>query len=266
MPLQRGIELRGVGFKYPTRDTPVLEDVSFTIHPGQVVALVGENGAGKSTIVKLLTRLHDPTAGAVLLDGADLRDYDLDDWRGRLGVVFQEPKGFSLPARENIGLGYLPLIEDTAAVHAAAVRAGADTIVERLPQKYETPLGRQFRAIGSDGVDLSGGEWQRIALARAFMRTTEHSHPSASAQLLILDEPTSAMDARAEYDLYLRFKELTRGRSTLLISHRFSTVRMADHIVVLDGGRIVEQGSHAALVASGGMYARLYAIQAERYA
>jgi ATP-binding cassette subfamily B protein len=269
-PLRKGIELRDVGFTYPGGERAVLQDVSFTIEPGQVVALVGENGAGKSTLVKLLTRLYDPTAGRILVDGADLREHDLEDWRRHLGVVFQDFSQFALPARENIGIGSLPLIEDPVAVRAAAVRAGADTIVERLPRGYETPLGRLFRAAQTDGVDLSGGEWQRIALARAFMRTGGSSGTQEGgqedAQLLILDEPTSAMDARAEYDLHLRFKGLTRGRSTVLISHRFSTVRMADHIVVLDGGRVAEQGSHEQLIACGGMYARLYAMQAERYA
>ena len=256
-PLQRGIELRGVGFSYPGREKPVLEDVSFGIAPGQAVALVGENGAGKTTLVKLLSRLYDPTAGQVLVDGIDLRELDLDEWRRRIAVVFQEFVQYALPARENIGVGWLPAIDDTDAVRAAAVSAGADTVVARLPQGYETMLGRQFRSIGSDGVELSGGEWQRIALARAFMRE--------EAQLLILDEPTAALDARAEHEIYLRFKELTKGRSTLLISHRFSTVRMADEIIVLDGGRIVERGSHTTLVAEGGMYARLFAMQAERY-
>ncbi|CAA9251892.1 MAG: Efflux ABC transporter, permease/ATP-binding protein [uncultured Chloroflexi bacterium] len=286
-PLRSGIELRNVSFTYDRAAKPVLEDVSFTVAPGQVVALVGENGAGKSTLVKLLTRLYDPTGGQVLVDGSDLREYDLEDWRRRVGVVFQDFKRYTMPVRENIGLGNLTQIEDTDAVRAAALRAGADSLVERLPDGYETMLGRRFRSIGNDGVDLSGGEWQRIALARAFMRAPEagpevgpgatgtngangangrHDGLDGGAQLLILDEPTSALDARAEHEVYLRFKELTRGRATLLISHRFSTVRMADHILVLDGGRIVEQGSHEALVELDGMYARLYAMQAERYA
>ena len=256
--LTHGIELRGVEFRYPGREKPVLEDVSFTIAPGQAVALVGENGAGKTTIVKLLSRLYDPTAGSVLVDGVDLRDLDLEEWRRRIAVVFQDFVEYAMPARENIGVGWLSSIEDTEAVRAAAERAGADSLIARLPEGYETMLGRQFRSIGTDGVSLSGGEWQRIALGRAFMRE--------GAQLLILDEPTSALDARAEHDLFLRFKTLTEGRATLLISHRFSTVRMADEIIVLDGGRIVERGSHDALVERGGHYARLYAMQAERYA
>jgi len=272
--LTRGIELRGVEFRYPTtstreagaqalggggrgREKPVLEDVSFTIAPGQAVALVGENGAGKTTLVKLLSRLYDPTAGSVLVDGIDLRELDLDEWRRRIAVVFQDFVEYAMPARENIGVGWLTSIENTDVVRAAAERAGADSLIARLPEQYETMLGRQFRSIGTDGVSLSGGEWQRIALARAFMRE--------GAQLLILDEPTAALDARAEHEIYLRFKELTKGRSTLLISHRFSTVRMADEIIVLDGGRIVERGSHDALVQRGGHYARLYALQAERY-
>ena len=266
VPLRYGIELRGVGFGYDGAEKPVLEDVSFTIAPGQVVALVGENGAGKSTLVKLLTRLYDPTAGQVLVDGVDLRELDLEEWRRRIAVVFQDFKNYTMLVRENIGLGDLGLIDDAGAVRAAALRAGADALVERMPDKYETMLGRRFKSIGNDGVDLSGGEWQRIALARAFMRAPVAEGRDAGAQLLILDEPTAALDARAEHQVYLRFKELTAGRATLLISHRFSTVRMADHIVVLDGGRIVEQGSHDELAARGGMYARLYAMQAERYA
>ena len=255
--LSRGIELRGIGFTYPSAEKAVLENVSFSITPGQTVALVGENGAGKSTLVKLLTRLYDPTAGQIMVDGVDVRELDLPEWRRRVAVVLQDFTQYALPARENIGIGWLPRLEDPVAVRAAAVAAGADSLVARLPEGYDTMLGRQFRSIGTDGVNLSGGEWQRIALARAFMRE--------DAQLLILDEPTSALDARAEHDLFQRFRALTAGRATLLISHRFSTVRLADHIVVLDGGRIVEQGPHAALVAQGGMYAHLYAMQAERY-
>jgi ATP-binding cassette, subfamily B, bacterial len=257
-PIAAGIELRGVGFQYEGRDVPVLQDVSFTIPAGKTVALVGENGAGKTTLVKLLTRLRDPTSGAVLVDGRDLREIDVDEWRRHVAVVFQDFARFNLPAHENIALGDLSRLEDRTAVQAAAAAGGAVSLVERLPDGYDTMLGRRFSSLGGDGVDLSGGEWQRIALSRAFMRQ--------DAQLLILDEPTAALDARAEHEIYLRFKELTRGRSTLLISHRFSTVRMADHIVVLDSGKIVEQGSHAALIAAGGMYARLYAMQAERYA
>jgi len=289
--LRAGVELRGVGFAYPGSDRPVLRNVGFAIRPGETVALVGENGAGKTTIVKLLTRLYDPTEGHVLLDGVDLREYDLDEWRRRIAVVFQDFARYDLLARENIGVGNVPRVEDLAAVRAAAQRGGADELVARLPQGFETMLGRRFRGPagnggdGHDGVEPSGGEWQKIALARAFMRVppddpdcpTDPPDPevlgpgngagdaAARAQLLILDEPTAALDARAEHELYLRFRELTRGRSTLLISHRFSTVRMADRIVVLDNGGIVEQGSHDELAARGGRYARLYALQAERY-
>jgi ATP-binding cassette, subfamily B, bacterial len=221
------------------------------------VALVGENGAGKTTLVKLLTRLREPTGGAVLVDGRDLREIDVEDWRAQIAVAFQDFTRYNLPAHENIALGDLGRYDDREAVRAAANAGGAATLVERLPDGYDTMLGRRFSAVGNDGVELSGGEWQRVALSRAFMRR--------DAQLLILDEPTAALDARAEHEIYLRFKELTRGRTTLLISHRFSTVRMADHIVVLDGGRIVEQGSHSALIEQGGMYARLYGMQAEAY-
>ncbi|MBI3971347.1 MAG: ABC transporter ATP-binding protein [Chloroflexi bacterium] len=304
VPLRAGIELRGVGFTYAGTERPVLHDVSFAIRPGQSVALVGENGAGKTTLVKLLTRLYDPTAGRILVDGVDLREHDLDDWRRQIAVVFQDFMRYALVARENIGVGNVPLIEDLAAVRAAARRGGAHEVVARLPDRYEAMLGRRFKGSGSDGVDLSGGEWQKVALSRAFMRVPLTPGPSSTggrgepgvtagasrparpadgpplgaalsrdgsgargegAQLLILDEPTAALDARAEHELYLRFRELTRGRSTLLISHRFSTVRMADHIVVLDGGRIAEEGTHAELLALGGTYADLYEKQAARY-
>jgi ATP-binding cassette subfamily B protein len=216
------------------------------------VALVGENGAGKTTLVKLLARLYDPTEGSILLDGTDLREYDLDDLRRHIGVVFQDFARFQLSVRENIGLGCVEAMGDTDRIQEAGRRSGAAGTIERLPQGYDSLLGKQF----AGGVDLSGGEWQKIALARAFIR---------DAQILILDEPTAAIDPQAECALYQRFHELTRGRTTLLISHRFSTVRMADRILVLEQGRIVEEGDHASLVARGGRYAELYAMQADRY-
>ncbi|HEX2326415.1 MAG TPA: ATP-binding cassette domain-containing protein, partial [Chloroflexota bacterium] len=231
----------------------VLTGVSFTIPAGKTVALVGANGAGKTTLVKLLSRLYDPTAGAILLDGTDLRELDLEDLRGQVAVVFQDYARFQLPARDNIGFGQVQQLADTERIARAAQRGGAVQVIERLPQQYETTLGRMF----SGGVELSGGEWQKVALARGFMRD--------APQLLVLDEPTAALDAQAEYEVYERFRELTAGRTTLLISHRFSTVRMADHIVVLEGGRVTEQGSHDALLAAAGRYAELYELQARRY-
>src|SRR5262249_43279325 len=238
--------------RYPQAERSVLQDVTLEIPWGKTTALVGENGAGKSTLVKLLTRLYDPTEGRVLLDGIDLRDYDLEELRRRIGVVFQEFARYHLPIWQNIGLGDVSRLGDRGRIREAARRGGAAELIRHLPQGEETMLGREFEG----GVELSGGEWQKIALARAFMR---------EAPILILDEPTAALDARAEYDVYCRFLELAMDRTALLISHRFSTVRMADQILVLEDGAMVEEGDHPALVAQGGRYAELYALQAERY-
>jgi ATP-binding cassette subfamily B protein len=251
-PWRQGLELRDVTFRYPGTARPVLDHVSFAIHPGKTVALVGHNGAGKTTLVKLLCRFYDPTEGQILLDGHDLRAYDLAAWRKRIAAVFQDYARYQLTAGENIGLADLDRLADRAAIAAAAEQAGAGDVLASLPQGLDTPLGRQFE----QGAELSIGQWQKLALARAFFR---------EAPLQILDEPTAALDAQAEYDVYQRFRELSRGRTTILISHRFSTVRMADRILVLEDGRLVEEGPHDALVRAEGLYADLYEKQASHY-
>jgi ATP-binding cassette subfamily B protein len=279
-PLRAGIELRDVTFRYPGTDRDVLRGLRLTVAPGECIALVGENGAGKTTVVKLLTRLYDPTEGAVLVDGVDLREHDLEDWRRQSGAIFQDFSRYHFTARENVGLGDVARLDDLPAIAAAAGRGGAASVIEQLPAGYDTVLSLWlFNANNSkvdEGVELSGGEWQKVALSRGFMRATEPADRGGpagvardgaygGAQLLILDEPTAALDTQSESDVYLRFRELTRGRATLLISHRFSTVRMADRIVVLEDGRIKEQGTHAELIALGGTYADLYEKQASRY-
>lgn len=250
--IRHGLELRHVAFRYPGGSAPVLSDVSCMLAAGEVVALVGENGAGKTTLVKLLTRLYDPTAGEVLLDGVPLAAYDLAGLRRRITTLFQDFAHFALSAQHNIGVGDVRFADDRERVLAVAARTGADTVLEKLPQGLDTPLTRQF----AGGVDLSGGEWQKVATARAAMR---------DAALVILDEPTAALDAQAEAELFQRFRQLAAGRTVLLISHRFSTVRMADRILVLEDGRIVENGTHDDLTARGGRYAALYELQAARY-
>jgi ATP-binding cassette, subfamily B, bacterial len=248
----RGLELRDVQFTYPGQAQPVLRGITCMLGAGETVALVGENGAGKTTLVKLLTRLYDPTAGEILLDGVPLAAYDLTGLRRRSTVLFQDFAHFALSAQHNIGVGDADAADDRARVMAVASRTGADTVLEKLPHGLDTPLSRVF----TGGVDLSGGEWQKVATARAAMR---------DAALVILDEPTAALDAQAEYELFRRFRELAAGRTVLLISHRFSTVRMADRILVLEDGAIIEDGSHEALLALGGRYATLYEMQAGRY-
>jgi ATP-binding cassette subfamily B protein len=251
-PIRRGLEFRKVSFAYPGTDRPVLRDLDFHIGPGERVAIVGENGGGKTTLVKLIARLYEPSAGSILLDGVELREYRIDDLRREIGVIFQDFFRYDMKVRANIGVGRLELSGNDEALWDAARKSGAHEMLAGLPRGLEQMLGRRFEG----GVDLSGGEWQSVALARAYLR---------DAQLLILDEPTASLDAIAEAEAFANFAELTRGRMAILISHRFSTVRIADRIVVLHDGRIQEQGSHQELVAARGRYARLYETQASSY-
>jgi ATP-binding cassette subfamily B protein len=248
----RGIEFEGVWFKYPNGERWILEDFSLKIPPGEKLALVGENGAGKTTLIKLLTRLYEPEKGRVLLHGVDLRHYSSEELHRRIGAIFQDFVKYQRTLRENVGFGAVEKVGDLAAIEYAAKRGGADEIARALEHGYETRLGRWF----DDGRDLSGGQWQKVALGRAFMRDGE---------VLILDEPTSSLDAEAEAAVFERLKELSAGKTALLVSHRFSTVRMADRILVLKGGKIEELGTHAELVARGGTYARLFELQARGY-
>jgi len=251
-PIRDGFEFRRVSFRYPGTRRLVLDNLNFRIAPGERVALVGENGQGKTTFVKLMARLYDPSAGAIYLDGVDLRDYRLEDLHREIGIIFQDFMRYDQTARENIAAGRIERIGDDGALHEAARKSRADGVIERLPFGLEQMLGRRFEG----GVDLSGGEWQKFALARAYVR---------GAQALILDEPTAALDAEAEYEVFRRFADLTEGRMAILISHRFSTVRMCNRIVVLEGGVIREQGTHQQLIERGGRYARLFELQAANY-
>jgi len=251
-PIRQGIEFRNVSFRYPGSEVDVLRGINLHIRPGERIALVGLNGAGKTTLIKLLTRLYDPTEGQILLDGVDLREYDLPSLHQTFGVIFQDFVRYQFTVRENIGFGQVDALDDLERIKAAAERGGASPIIEKMAQGYESMLGRRWER----GLELSGGQWQKIALARAFMR---------KAEVLVLDEPTSALDAEAEYEVFQRFGELMEGRIAVLISHRFSTVRMADRIVVLSAGKILEVGSHAELIELDGAYARLFNLQAEGY-
>jgi len=251
-PIRDGFEFRDVAFAYPGSSRLVVQNINFRLYPTEKIALIGENGAGKTTLVKLLSRLYDPTAGSILLDGIDLREYDVDSLRREIGVIFQDYMRYDMVVRDNIGFGKIESLQDEPRVQTAAHKSLANHLIDRLPNGYDQMVGRRFEG----GVDLSGGEWQKIALARAYMR---------EAQLLILDEPTATLDARAEYEVFQRFADLTRDRMAVLISHRFSTVRMADRILVLADGAIQEQGSHQQLVALGGRYAELFELQAAGY-
>jgi ATP-binding cassette subfamily B protein len=251
-PIRLGFEFRDVSFAYPGSKKKVIEHISFVLGPGEKIALVGENGAGKTTITKLMARLYDPTAGQILLDGIDLREYDADKLRNEIGVIFQDFMRYDMSVSLNIGFGQVAELDDQARIVRSAEKSLAAGVIAKLPQGYDQMLGRRFEG----GTDLSTGQWQKVALARAYMR---------EAQILILDEPTASLDARAEFEAYERFVELSEGRMAVLISHRFSTVRMAGKILVLDEGRLVETGSHAELVARGGKYAGLFELQAAGY-
>jgi ABC-type multidrug transport system fused ATPase/permease subunit len=248
-----GLRFEAVAFRYPGSELPALTDVSFHVRPGQKLALVGENGSGKTTLIKLLTRLYEPSGGRILLDGSDLRDWELGALRRRIGVIFQDFVRYQFIVGENIGVGDVAALDDEERWRAAAEVGTASAVIRELPAGYHTQLGRWFQG----GRELSGGQWQKIALARAFMRR--------DADILVLDEPTAAMDAEAEVQIFAHVRAVTREQMAILISHRFSTVRMADHIVVLREGRVVEEGSHQQLVAAEGVYARLFGLQAAGY-
>jgi ATP-binding cassette subfamily B protein len=251
-PIRQGIEFKNVSFSYPGNRRRILSEINMHIEPQERVALVGENGQGKTTVVKLLTRLYDPTEGQILLDGVDLREYNLEDLWREIGVIFQDFVHYDMTVSENIGVGRIEEALNPFRIRAAAMKTFAEKVIQKLPKGYDQPLGCRFEG----GVDLSGGEWQKIALARAYLR---------DAQLLVLDEPTAALDARAENEVFQRFSELTSGKMALLISHRFSTVRMADRILVLQKGGIAEQGQHDELVREGGLYAQMFELQAASY-
>jgi len=252
VPIKEGFAFENVGFRYPGAERWAVRGMSFRLHAGEVLALVGENGAGKTTLVKLLARLYDPDEGRIVLDGHDLREYDLFAIRANIGVIFQDFVRYHFTAADNIAVGRIEARDDRPRIIAAAKRSLADDVIRRLPNGYDQILGKRFRT----GVDLSGGEWQKVAIARAYMR---------DAQLLILDEPTAALDARSEFEVFRRFKELSRGKTAVLISHRFSSVRMADRIVVLMDGAVEAMGTHDELLAQGGRYAELFELQAAGY-
>lgn len=252
VPIREGLVFENVSFKYPQSERWAIRNLSFRLQAGEKLALVGENGAGKTTLVKLLARLYEPNEGRILLDGTDIREYDPESLRAAIGVIFQDYQRFQLKVRENIAVGDIENREDTFRIEDAAMKSLANDVISGLPLGLEQQLGRRF----ADGMELSGGQWQKIALARAYMR---------DAQLLILDEPTSSLDARAEYEVFQRFAQLIEGKTAVLISHRFSTVRMADRILVLENGKLAELGTHEELLEQGGMYAELFQLQARGY-
>lgn len=251
-PIRQGFVFEDVGFIYPGAERWAVRHLSFELKAGEVVALVGENGAGKTTLVKLLTRLYEPDEGRILLDGHDLREYDLDELRGNMGVIFQDFVRYNFTASDNIAVGKIAARDDHARIGRAAMQSQADEVIARLPAGYRQMIGKRFK----NGVELSGGEWQKIAIARAYMR---------DAQVLILDEPTAALDARSEFEVFKRFKELSEGKTAVLISHRFSSVRMADRILVLADGKVEAAGTHDELLAQPGRYSELFELQAAGY-
>lgn len=251
-PIQQGIEFRNVSFAYPGTSRNVLHNLNLRLQQRERIALIGENGEGKTTIVKLITRLYDPSEGSILLDGVDLRDYDLEDYTSQIAVIFQDFMRYDMTARQNIAIGRIQESDNQPLILSAAQKSLADGVIEKLQKGYDQMLGRRF----DGGVDLSGGEWQKVALARAYLR---------DAQILILDEPTASLDARSEHEVFQRFAELTEGKLSLLISHRFSTVKMADRIIVLEKGKISEEGRHEQLLARGGRYAEMFEMQASSY-
>lgn len=252
IPVQQGFTFENVGFKYHGSERWSIKNLSFHLHAGEKLALVGENGAGKTTLVKLLARLYEPTEGRILLDGTDLREYDINDLRKNVSIIFQDFVRFQMEAKENIAIGNIEHLREQLEIEESARKSLADTVIAKLPEKYAQVLGRRFQG----GVELSGGEWQKVALARAYM---------GDAQLMILDEPTSALDARAEHEVFLRFADLMEGKMAVLISHRFSTVRMADRILFLENGQLLELGSHEELMEKDGKYAALFRLQARGY-
>jgi ATP-binding cassette subfamily B protein len=251
-PMKTGIVFNRVSFDYPKSSRRVLKEINLVIRPGEVVALVGENGSGKTTLIKLLCRLYDPTGGSITLDGIDLREFEPNALRREISVIFQDYAKYHLTARENIWFGDIRLPPNDEKITIASDRSGAHEVINRLPENYDTVLGKWFEK----GEELSTGQWQKVALARAFLR---------NSQLIVLDEPTSAMDPKAEYEVFKTFRELLQNQAAILISHRLSTVKMADHIYVLEQGELIESGTHTELMSLGGAYAEMFERQAQQY-